>query len=170
MISTSFSSVLKKLREMNCNHSMFCLSLIGWTGFLGYSRFSGSSDVQKRFIGSKVRRFIGSGYCLLPLSSLTGLTRFSRCSRCSSFSGFSHVPYIENQQSAQRTFRYSNILCFPLGMPLLVLRTTFPPRGGTETLVPLTFYLYSRCYMNCASHLHYSLHITHYTLLFCGAI
>ena len=32
------------------------------------------------------------------------------------------------------SYRYSNIVLFPLSMPLLVLRTTFPPKGGTETL------------------------------------
>ena len=38
------------------------------------------------------------------------------------------------------------------------------PDGGTKTLLPLTAYLYSRRYMNCASHLHYALRITHYAL------
>ena len=67
-------------------------------------------------------------------------------------------------------FRYTNTVRFPLGMPLLVLRTTFPPKGGTEPIVSLTFYPNSRCYMNFASHLQYSLHIAHYSLLFRGAL
>ena len=107
-------------------------------------------------------------------------------------------------------------------MPLLVLRTTFPPKKGEprhynrldkmrkflrllrffacassfmpslvlelnlRTFEPMNlvfrFWIYRllqtangklyplRCYMNCASHLHYTLHITHYSLLFmCAA-
>ena len=34
-----------------------------------------------------------------------------------------------NCQYAWRFFLLSNIVHFPLGMPLLVLRTTFPPKG-----------------------------------------
>ena len=34
--------------------------------------------------------------------------------------------------------RYTNTIPFPLGMPLLVLRTTFPPKGGTKTLIHFT--------------------------------
>ena len=39
-----------------------------------------------------------------------------------------------NRQYAWRFFLLSNIIPFPLSMPLLVLRTTFPPKGGTKTL------------------------------------
>ena len=49
-------------------------------------------------------------------------------------------------------------------MPLLVLRTTFPPKEGTETLLHLTTYLkLAMLYELCSAP---SLRTTHYALLF----
>ena len=39
----------------------------------------------------------------------------------------------------QRFFRYANIIPFPLSMPLLVLRTTFPPQRGNQVASPFLF-------------------------------
>ena len=61
------------------------------------------------------------------------------------------------------SYRYSDIVIFPPSMPLLVRRTTFPPKGGTETLLPLTAYLkLAMLYDLCIAP---SLLITHYSLL-----
>ena len=65
----------------------------------------------------------------------------------------------QNPKNLQNPFMLSKSYQVPL-----FLKVTALPIGGGTPLVPLTAFLYSRCYMNCASHLHYALLTTHYAL------